>query len=470
MINQISRPLDVHKWSEHKEVNKFVNFIYENYFRLQNPKLVKKHIKVILLDLYVAWKEDPLMKLGVNMNNNAYKAKSRYNELHISKKTILVVNHLHNLKFIHLKLGYFAQGEKEGRISRIWAADKLIKHFEKAKYGLENFQTHSDREAIVLRDNSKKDIEYEDTTQTIKMRELVKAYNVLLKRTFIDIPELKEPCIIVKNKHIYISQHEKFVRRIFSNSSWNENGRFYGGWWQRIPKQWRSKIYINDMPTIEDDYSSLHPILLYAQKGIDYNKLKKGDPYNVPKLDINDQETKRKIIKTLLLTAINAKDERSCFQAVKSELQIEIPDFKFSFENLNLILQQLKNNHSEIADDFCNGKGIGLLNLDSQIAEYVIEKFVSSDIPILCIHDSFIVSVKQDNFLRKTMVEAVQNIINNANPKIKRVGFGYTDIHSNRHLDRDFYLDRMIEISAKSPNTTEEYMYRKQLFNENSKS
>ena len=66
---------------------------------------------------------------------------------------------------------------------------QLIKHFEKAKYGLENFQTHCDREVIVLRNNSKKDIEYEDTTQTIKMRRLVKAYNDLLKRTFIDIPE-----------------------------------------------------------------------------------------------------------------------------------------------------------------------------------------------------------------------------------------------------------------------------------------
>ena len=157
------------------------------------------------------------------------------------------------------------------------------------------------------------------------MRELVKAYNDLLKRTFIDIPELKEPFISLENKHIYISQHEKFVRRIFSNSSWNENGRFYGGWWQRIPKQWRSKIYINDMPTIEDDYSSLHPILLYAQKGIDYNKLKRGDPYDVAIMGINDPGTKRKIIKTLFITAINAKDEKSCFKQLNLNYKWKSP-------------------------------------------------------------------------------------------------------------------------------------------------
>ena len=65
------------------------------------------------------------------------------------------------------------------------------------------------------------------------------------------------------------------------------------------------------------------------------------------------------------------------------------------------------------------------------------------------------------------MVEAVQKIINNANPKIKRAGFGYSEIHSNRHLDRDYYLDKMIENSAKSPKFTKEYIYRKQLFKEN---
>ena len=95
MFIDLSRPLDVHRWSTYPEVNKFINLIYNNYFKCKNPTLLKKHIKVILLDLYIAWKENPLMELGVHMNNNAYKAKSRYNELHISKKTILVVNHLH---------------------------------------------------------------------------------------------------------------------------------------------------------------------------------------------------------------------------------------------------------------------------------------------------------------------------------------------------------------------------------------
>ena len=48
-----SRPLDVHRWSEYTEVNKFVDDIYKTYFK-QKTNIRKKHLKVIILDLYVA--------------------------------------------------------------------------------------------------------------------------------------------------------------------------------------------------------------------------------------------------------------------------------------------------------------------------------------------------------------------------------------------------------------------------------
>ena len=38
-----SRPLDVHRWSEHTEVNKFVDDIYKTYFK-QKTNIRKKHL------------------------------------------------------------------------------------------------------------------------------------------------------------------------------------------------------------------------------------------------------------------------------------------------------------------------------------------------------------------------------------------------------------------------------------------
>ena len=55
-----SRPLDVHRWSDYSEVNDFVN---EIYLILKSTKghenTGKKLVKVLLLDLYVAWSADP---------------------------------------------------------------------------------------------------------------------------------------------------------------------------------------------------------------------------------------------------------------------------------------------------------------------------------------------------------------------------------------------------------------------------
>ena len=45
------------------------------------------------------------------------------------------------------------------------------------------------------------------------------------------------------NKPLFVNIiSNKFVRRIFNNGTFEEGGRFYGGWWQRI--RWKlEKIY-----------------------------------------------------------------------------------------------------------------------------------------------------------------------------------------------------------------------------------
>jgi hypothetical protein len=71
------------------------------------------------------------------------------------------------------------------------------------------------------------------------------------------------------------------VHRVFNRSSFDNGGRFYGPWWQQCPKKWRREIFINDAPTIEQDYSSLHIALLYARRGINYYKQYNGDAYQL---------------------------------------------------------------------------------------------------------------------------------------------------------------------------------------------
>ena len=266
---QHSRPLDVHRWSEYKEVNAFVNEVYNDYLNTQskeNVRIKKKHLKVVLLDLYVAWLNDPELNIAVHMTEEAYsngtvfnKGKSRYNEFHLKGSIRNIIHRLEDAGLIGRKKGYEGAEGLQGYLTRIWPSETLIGMFEKAAFGLFQIGYAEGRETIILRDEDKNDLEYEDKRYIKDMRQLVEQYNKLLEKTFIDIQSLDKPRIELpersrrqkNNKPIYvnITHHDKFVRRIFNNSSFEDGGRFYGGWWQRIDSKFRKDIRMNNIPT-----------------------------------------------------------------------------------------------------------------------------------------------------------------------------------------------------------------------------
>ena len=61
--------------------------------------------------------------------------------------------------------------------------------------------------------------------------------------------------------------YHRRLHRVFNNGTLDDGGRFYGGWWQNIPSHNRKRITINWHPTVEVDYSSMHPNMLYAMEG-----------------------------------------------------------------------------------------------------------------------------------------------------------------------------------------------------------
>src|SRR4051812_18516042 len=62
-----SRQLDVHRWSAFPEADKFVHDVYTTYFTDHRSAIQRKHVGVILLDLYVAWLHHPDLMLAVHM-------------------------------------------------------------------------------------------------------------------------------------------------------------------------------------------------------------------------------------------------------------------------------------------------------------------------------------------------------------------------------------------------------------------
>jgi len=422
-----ARPLDVHTWSDHPEVNVFVDEIYSHLSSIKgNQRINKKLLKVVLLDLYIAWCTDPELMIMFSRDNNSYRAKSRYNEIHISKKIRDIVDELIHERIIVQKIGFQDPETRVGFQTRLVASPSLKEKFKSARFHQFQFCDHEGRESIVLRDKNKEAVEdYQDTPITNFSRSLLSEYNALLANTHIDIFDLNQPVIDIgsgsKTMRLAITQQDKFVRRIFNNSRWDQGGRFYGGWWQRCPKVYREKIVFDGVATAEIDFSGIHIVILYAQEGINYWSEVNEDPYSIHGITYIDPDIDlRAAAKLLLLTAINAETPENVFGAFRQQAEPGSPEKRLTNEQLNSMLNQLKRKHEPIAHKLASGAGIELMYVDSEITERLIERFTRHyKCPILTIHDSYIVPFGYDRILHREMQDAFAAVTGVSQPVVE---------------------------------------------------
>ena len=462
-----SKPLDVHTWSDHSEINTLVD---ELWFKVVEPALggksnnkgksdPKRQLKVLLLDLYVAWLDDPTLCIGVNRNNNAYQVNSRYNALHISRKIVDVVDALADTRYLDYRHGSHDRTNNGifSRTSRIRPSLKLQDKFAELSVSPFDIDHNYEQETVILTDyetdeegnytksNGKKKrqyIEYNDTNFTNDIRRDLEAYNQLLADTHVDLATLEEPFVVRTKKdgttqRIKIDQSKKFVRRIFSRADWNCNGRFYGGFWQQVGSEYRKDIYLNDNPTVEVDYKGLHAAILSAEKGTVYG----GDRYELgsvvcPRLD---QKQQRKAVKLLVLAAINAKDRKSAFGAFRKAQPKGSIEKTLKNDELSLLLDTFLQQHPYLEDGICSDQGIRLMNVDSHITNFIIKEFVGRQKPILSVHDSYIVGTRDVEFLRDCMKEASIHVVGVDLAAEQEIP-SYQDIMATRYPDRDYHL------------------------------
>lgn len=424
-----SELFDVHTWSEYPEVTGAVNQLYSELLELADfsghAALRKKHLKVLILHLYVTWFKDTTRYTSLNRRKAYYdNLVSRYNKLFIRKVTILIVDALHELGYIELHLGtYGRESGYKSRLTRIRAKEKLTSLFVENHFSPEMIERAPNIETLILRDYASPDsddvieVGYLDESdpRIISWRNNLVAYNNLLRRTYIDVPSALDgriPCrqsarairLRQKPKVISINQHDKFVRRVFNYGDWNLGGRFYGGWWQRISEDWRSRIRIWNNPVTEVDYKGLHINLLYRKMGIVYDE----DPYLLDGYEHTGEM--RQLLKLVLLCSINAENKTKAIQAINKDVNFNPDDYGWVREeevDIGLLVDALTAKHPLIAEQFFfKNQGIELQNLDSMIAERIVNHFTGQNIPVLCVHDSFVIQANMAEELNAVMAQS----------------------------------------------------------------
>lgn len=246
------------------------------------------------------------------------------------------------------------------------------------------------------------------------------------------------------------------LRRVFARSSFQRGGRFYGGWWQGIPSEFRKHVTINGQDTVEVDFSTLHPLLMYQEHQVEPPP---GDFYDVG-WEGKDWNTARPIFKKIFNAILN--DESGFFQVRKEDLKVLGMTGAEAKQKLFVKHPLLK----RVA-----GKGLGLRYqfIDSQIAERVMIKLLDIGIIALPIHDSFIVAATHQQALVDAMIEAFHLIVG-SNPLIKEAVRGSSliepsilpsggldltylrNVHrsSSYHVYHETYYDHQASVSARS--------------------
>ncbi|WP_423065206.1 hypothetical protein [Devosia sp. CN2-171] len=253
-------------------------------------------------------------------------------------------------------------------------------------FGAEVADIHSDPKAFPLRLRAKRDetgsrryIPLSITGETLIMEDRVATINRVLLHHW---PDLEVTDQQMEEMLGYMAKRDGSERtidfgkrtlyRVFNNGTLEDGGRFYGGWWQEIPKAYRPYITINGKRTVEVDYSAIHPTFLYHEVGLP----KPEDPYAIGL-------GSREVVKRTFNALINAKGI--------SIKPVEGFDPEAVGMTWNEFLRRVKDRFLPFKPYFGTGYGLKLQRLDSDIAEAVMLHFAKRDIPVLPVHDSFIV-------------------------------------------------------------------------------
>lgn len=400
------RPLDVHKWSEQEGVDDAVAHIldeassdFERF--LTNPRTrcsIRQHLKVIVLDLFIAWTDDPTLCLSYSRRKNSYGLGTRYKKIHLKYEPMIATcDALTRHGYTRQQAGFLNRGTGVSRQTRIIAKPKLLELI---------LQCHIERKAIQrvipeirMRDADKKEVSIVHCATENRLCPQVERLNAMLSSTETVLKVTRNEYLDIVARSGVPDTTRNSYSRVFNNSSFQQGGRFYSHWIQGLPREYRQCLSIEGQPVAELDYANLHPRMCYAMKGLTPPQ---NDVYDVP--IFSRAKGYRPIVKTLLNCLINADSEEKAVCALFDTRNSPVKTSK-ALRSVGMIrkdntqdrakafqiVEAIKHQHEAILDSFGSGQGVFLQNTDSRMALRIMLNLWERGIPSICVHDSFVV-------------------------------------------------------------------------------
>ena len=395
----------------------FNHFLHSLLGRKKLSESLQYTMELIVLNLFKAWAIHPAMTVGIMRKKSYWDGRNKsYVNPRLSYRNII-----NSLDYL-LASGWIVEVQKgqqglygnHGISTRYRASEDLLKLFMQSPIQSTEL-THDDaKPCVILRGKKPKKtkanpnprgklIEYDIDRNIGSMIDKANRINHALKRTDIGLYLTHDEEKLLyqqmrQREAMTLHWDRKFLTRIF-NENFESGGRFFGGFWQEIPKEYRSRLTIGNCMVAEQDYSSIHFSILYKKEGIELSQ----DPYDL-------LLAPRSINKLTMNIMLNSKSFEECLTACRKNSKILMKDI--SCKTMTEYLNKIEDAHHVIKKYFYTGEGIRLQKIESDIAEDIMFNLIKyHQVVCLPVHDSFVVARRHLGLLVEQMNKSSMKIL-----------------------------------------------------------
>ena len=389
-----SRPIDFQR----NISSDIIDDCISEFFREDKNSLFKKHLKILILELYYCWIESDMQFLTVSMSKRGYNSKSRYNPNNISSYLIKVVKFLVKNNLINFHAGFYDTRSKKSRLTRIKSSKILINQFEKIKLNSTQNINHRKKEYLLIY-NKGKLFEYEDSYDTQEIRVILENYNKIISKTLFDIPNLERKILVRgDNKKITISPFSSvFFKKEIEKL---DDGLIGGCWWNKVDLHLflniKDKLTINNKKTSYVDltnyFANYLSIITNSNVSLQQRSFSRVLGY--------DQ------LCYLIMKACRSQTSTSFLNSVYSERK------KFSLQSFtrNEINEAINNhimNNQRLQNFLYKGKDIGWNFVISKIFFKLVSEITNIKIPVFLVRDKIYFPTDRES----TIFEKLEKIL-----------------------------------------------------------
>ena len=232
-------------------------------------------------------------------------------------------------------------------------------------------------------------LQYADTPQTKSFRDELGRINDWLQAADIEF-------LPVDGMEKTVDVNDRKLHRTFNNSSFEQGGRLFGGFWQNLSKrQRRDGILLNGMYAVTLDYGQMGPRMVYGLAGV--------QPHFEDAYKVSGLENCCAGVKKLFNAMLQSSKTLGRFPEGTRE------QFPRKY-NVTEVAEMIQAFHSPIGEYFYRGYGMHQQYHESQVLSAVLMRLMDEDIVALPIHDAVIVPAVHEKDAKEIMLQVFKEM------------------------------------------------------------